>query len=88
MSEPKKRFIAGAVCPSCKAEDRIRTWQQGDTTFRECITCGYTDTLDERGNAMPKELATRVNHDRPYVEGQDPDVQVLHFVPNPSKTRH
>ena len=28
MSEPKKRFIAGAVCPACSAQDTIKMWDE------------------------------------------------------------
>ena len=44
---------------------------------RECIACGYSDSLDENGNI--RELSTRVNGPR---EGERPldkdtDVQIL-----------
>ena len=31
MSEPKKRFIAGAVCPACSAQDTIKMWDEDGT---------------------------------------------------------
>ena len=49
--EPKvttKRFIAGAVCPACSATDSIKMWDVDGVPHRECVECGYADTL--RGN--------------------------------------
>ena len=40
-----KRFIAGAVCPECRALDRIvlevRVSGQGDQEWQRCVACGY-----------------------------------------------
>ena len=55
-----KRFIAGAVCPACSEMDKIQMWNVDGVPNRECVACGYADTLDERGNSVPKELPTRV----------------------------
>lgn len=35
----KPRFIAGAICPKCGAEDRIVV--AGST--RECVACGFQE---------------------------------------------
>ena len=44
---PKKyrKFIAGAVCPSCQQLDRmiIEPIEGADLERRLCVTCGYTD---------------------------------------------
>lgn len=79
----KKRFIAGALCPACSAQDRIRTWSEEGLTHRECVACGYADSLDERGNPQPKELPTRVNHGPRPVGPEDASIQVVRFFPNP-----
>ena len=36
-----KRFIAGAVCPRCGQQDKLRVDSEADT--RDCVACGYTD---------------------------------------------
>ena len=36
-----KRFIAGAVCPRCGEQDKLRVDMGADT--RDCVACGYTD---------------------------------------------
>lgn len=76
-----KRFIAGAVCPACSEMDTIRTYQDDDgRPARECVSCGYADTLDERGNAVPREVPTRVSKAKPAAEKK---VQTVQFFPNP-----
>ncbi|AGI25688.1 YheV family putative zinc ribbon protein [Pseudomonas sp. MT3] len=82
MSEVKKRFIAGAVCPACSEQDKIVMWDVDGVPHRECVACGYADTLNAQGQSVPKELTTRVN-----VSGlkkpADPKVQNVQFFPNP-----
>ena len=78
-----KRFIAGAVCPACSEMDKIQMWNVDGVPHRECIGCGYSDTLDERGNSVPRELPTRVNISALKPKVADPKVQVVQFFPNP-----
>ena len=58
-SQGPKRFIAGAICPSCGAEDKTLMYSSDDGVVRECIACKHTEVLDELG--QPQELGTRVN---------------------------
>ncbi len=51
-----RRFIAGAVCPRCGAQDKIVVDTETDT--RECVSCGFSDL---RPQESPVEPATRVN---------------------------
>lgn len=37
----RKQFIAGARCPGCNAEDRIRLCREDDREWIECVACGY-----------------------------------------------
>lgn len=57
-----KRFVAGAVCPSCNAMDKLVIYMGESPQRRECVACGYSDTLDDNGNI--RELSTRVNGPR------------------------
>ncbi|WP_346838310.1 YheV family putative zinc ribbon protein [Microbulbifer sp. SAOS-129_SWC] len=57
--KPKKRFIAGAVCPRCSAMDRIVNFREGGRNYRECVECGFKDEI--RLQSEPRELNTRVN---------------------------
>lgn len=77
----QKRFIAGAVCPRCAELDKIVMYDnEHGERVRECVSCGYRDALDERGN--PTELATRVNQPRagekPLVH--EDEVRIINIV--------
>ncbi|UVE17868.1 YheV family putative metal-binding protein [Pseudomonas sp. LS44] len=80
-SVTKRRFIAGAVCPACSEPDKIQMWDEDGVPHRECVACGYADTLDARGNSVPKELPTRISLAPP--KPADPKVQGVQFFPNP-----
>ncbi|MNO66984.1 hypothetical protein D3C76_577850 [compost metagenome] len=82
MSVTKKRFIAGAVCPACSEPDKIQMWEEDGVPHRECVACGYTDTLNAQGQSVPKELTTRVNVSA-LKKPADPKVQGVQFFPNP-----
>lgn len=82
MSEVKKRFIAGAVCPACSEQDKIVMWDVDGVPHRECVACGYADTLNAQGQSVPKELSTRVNTSA-LEKPNDPKVQGVQFFPNP-----
>ncbi|WAT00843.1 YheV family putative zinc ribbon protein [Rouxiella chamberiensis] len=41
MAATRKRFIAGAVCPECKALDTLRLWQEDQVEVVECVKCGH-----------------------------------------------
>jgi len=40
MATTRKRFIAGAVCPQCKALDTLALWIEDQVEVVECIKCG------------------------------------------------
>lgn len=80
-TEVQKRFIAGAVCPACSAMDTIKMWDEEGVPHRECVSCGYADTLNAQGQSVPRELGTRVNQAAP--KAADPKVQAVQFFPNP-----
>ena len=76
-----KRFIAGAVCPACSLIDKLVAYEQDETQHRECVRCGYHDTLDDKGRI--EEVVTRVNQVRPGepVLAFEEQVQVLELEP-------
>ena len=64
-----KRFIAGAVCQQCKAQDKLRAWEDAleKVMHRECVACGAQDKIAlEISN--DSELQTRVNYTDPVFE--------------------
>ncbi|GLP95778.1 YheV family putative zinc ribbon protein [Paraferrimonas sedimenticola] len=44
MTKLKKRFIAGARCPKCNAQDSIMLFMQNGVETIECSDCGHTQT--------------------------------------------
>ncbi|MDP9711927.1 UNVERIFIED_ORG: putative metal-binding protein (TIGR02443 family) [Pseudomonas fluorescens] len=78
----KKRFIAGAVCPACSEPDKLMMWSEDDVPHRECVACGYSDTLNAQGLSVPKELGTRVNTSA-LKPAPDKTIQAVQFFPNP-----
>ena len=51
---PRRRFIAGAVCPRCAQMDKIVV--DLDTDQRECVACGFNEGRpggESSGHASP-----------------------------------
>jgi len=48
-----KRFIAGATCPDCGAQDCIRVWQEDGIWQRECVRCGHFARMDDSAPPSP-----------------------------------
>ncbi|MBY4676508.1 YheV family putative zinc ribbon protein [Marinobacterium arenosum] len=83
MSNPVKRFIAGAVCPRCGEMDKLRMYRDETREYRECVSCDFSDSMALDGSDMPsQELETRVNR---VPEPVDPEAKPLLFKPNPVK---
>ena len=50
----KKRFIAGALCPACSLQDKLRMWRVEDGSVHiDCVNCGFSDTLGETETMEP-----------------------------------
>ncbi len=45
----KRRFIAGAICPSCREMDRLFVDADDAGPFFECVSCGYRRVGDFTG---------------------------------------
>ena len=68
-----KRFISGAVCPSCQVVDRIviESLQRGEVSDeldeqkirRRCVVCGFTEQLDAAAQVVSAPLP-RARYDR------------------------
>ena len=37
----RKRFIAGAKCPACQAQDSLAMWRENNVDIVECVKCGH-----------------------------------------------
>jgi len=44
----KKRFIAGATCPSCKSMDTLMLYMENNVEKVECIQCGHQMSQPEK----------------------------------------
>ena len=42
VERKKKRFVAGAKCPTCNEIDVIQLFQVNEVETIECVSCGYT----------------------------------------------
>jgi len=56
---PPRRFIAGAVCPECRAVDRTVVEDDGGGRRRRCVSCGHSDTLVQEAAVEPPTRFTR-----------------------------
>ena len=58
-----KRFIAGAVCPSCGEMDSIRMFRgESGLDYRECVDCGFSDRMEvnpKLEGALPEARISR-----------------------------
>jgi len=50
----KRRFIAGAVCPRCRALDRVVVELVSENIEkRECVDCGHAEEMRLSGSRTP-----------------------------------
>ncbi len=74
MSRAKPRFIAGAVCPSCRTMDRIVVeLVDGDPNKerRRCVKCGYSDEQYTGASPEPRTRHTAGNLEETNHENAD-----------------
>ena len=72
----KKRFIAGARCPSCNELDKLMVYKENGDDYRECISCGFKDKMLFK--QVHREPVTRVNQTEQDKKAM---VQTLKFPP-------
>ena len=75
---PIKRFIAGAVCQQCSAQDKVRAWEDEDERVmrRECVLCGHEDVIALEAPEA-SEITTRVNYTAPVFDDDVKPVRIL-----------
>lgn len=71
-----RRFIAGARCPACDAEDRIVVYHRDGLDHRECVACAWFERATQGGGPPPEaEIGAPVDAVRwtilPTTEGRD-----------------
>lgn len=50
----RKQFIAGARCPACQAEDKVRYCRDGEREWLECVACGH-ETSEPQAPEHPSQ---------------------------------
>lgn len=65
----RRHFIAGARCPRCNAEDKVRFCREDAREWIECVACGYTGEPGQPDHPQPAAPAS--------------DVGVVRFAPKP-----
>lgn len=78
----KKRFIAGAICPTCQQLDKVVMYDEDGARWRECVSCGYKDKLNEQPEEL-QEVATRVNQPRKGEQPLSHEVKVKSIIGGP-----
>jgi len=62
----KKRFIAGASCPKCKAVDTMMLFLEHNVEKVECVSCGYQMAKPEsQVERMAREAETVIGVFKP-----------------------
>lgn len=49
----QKHFIAGAICPKCRAMDKIVLQKTELFQKIECVSCGYNETHTDSPQKQP-----------------------------------
>ena len=61
MSNIKKRFIAGAICPHCGLMDKTVVYTIAKLNFSECVRCGYKqEATDNKAAKKETKSAKKV----------------------------
>lgn len=86
-----KRFVAGVVCPRCATMDSTRMQRDEEREYRECVKCGFEDSLRLDGRPEYKELGTRVNAGKkesaPDKLAKETEAKPIAFYVNPKIQR-
>ena len=56
----RKRFIAGAKCPKCSAQDSILLYFENNVEKLECVECDYKDTQSETDVASAGQTSANI----------------------------
>lgn len=78
---PRKRFVAGAVCPRCGVQDRIRSWETDGRQCRDCVECGFEDSL--AAVSLDAVVPGRLDQPRPQPASE---ARPLLFHPRPRRS--
>ncbi|TRW49036.1 YheV family putative metal-binding protein [Aliidiomarina halalkaliphila] len=69
MTRTRKRFIAGAVCPSCKAEDSLMVYMEENKEHVRCVECDYHMSEDDHAQDAQENTKGKAAVKRDQVIG-------------------
>lgn len=55
-----RRFIAGAVCPACKLQDKLFVYALEESNVCECVACGFRDIQSRTAEPGSEEYQRRL----------------------------
>ena len=67
MMAVRKRFIAGAKCPACQAQDSLAMWRENNVDIVECVKCGHQ--MREADKEVARACSQRRASDRHFSSG-------------------
>lgn len=73
-----KRFIAGAVCPECRALDRIVIEVKVELTVQRCVECGFEAEHQDSVAGVPRGRPERRT---PRKEASTQTVKIMDLQP-------
>ncbi|MEC5319080.1 YheV family putative zinc ribbon protein [Brenneria populi subsp. brevivirga] len=56
----RKRFIAGAVCPECRAQDTLAVGREEQTEVVVCVKCGYRQARPDKSATVAGRPADEI----------------------------
>ena len=73
-----KRFIAGAVCPSCGVMDSLRMFQsETGQHYRDCVECDFSDQIEQESRLQGALPETRISREEVVLDEQVDIVRMI-----------
>ena len=73
-----KRFIAGAVCPSCGEMDTLRMFtSETGKQYRECVECQFSDVQELEPKLQGELPEARISREETVLEDYVDVVRII-----------
>ena len=77
-----KRFIAGAICPSCGQMDTVRIFtDQTGQQVRECVDCGFSDHFSDQPALRGELPEARISREEQALEENTDIIRIINPRP-------
>ena len=60
VNKIKKRFVAGATCPKCRALDTIMLYFENNVEKLQCVKCNYSESQTDKKIAKATRTSENV----------------------------